>query len=205
MSNWGFWGWLSYICIGISAIMIAVDKAVKGSPEMLKRLSGLLSSALWNYAPLMLIGISAIFLILHQLGVVGAKSEIRPSVVKSQLTQEPQYIKTDLRLQFFGDHRIPYEVSSDNVASWFAYFSPSLAITPMDARGNTVAGGLKVPPNWAIFLALDKPAKFRQAIVTFSNPEVMPVTDVHMANSRAIVISIRGQVPAGVLSIHVIE
>ena len=127
------------------------------------------------------------------------------SVGGVQRTQEPQYIKTDLRLQFFGDQRIPQEVSSDNVASWFAYFSPSLAIIPKDAHGNMVAGGLEVPPNWAIFVALDKPAKFRQAIVTFSNPEIMPITDVHMANSRVIAISTRGQVPAGVLNIHIIK
>jgi hypothetical protein len=123
----------------------------------------------------------------------------------SQRVQELQYIKTDLRLQFFGDRRIPQEVSSNNIASWFAYFSQSLAIIPKDAHGNTLAGGLEVPPNWAVFVALDKPARFRQAVVTFSNPEVMPVTDVHMANSRVIAISTRGLVPAGVLTINVLE
>ena len=138
---------------------------------------------------------------------VGQLNSIRELI--GQKTQGSQDIKTDLktdlRLQFFGDRRIPQEVSSDNVASWFAYFSPSLAITPKDARGNTIAGGLEIPPNWAIFVALDKPAKFRQAIVTFSNPEVMPVIDVHTANSRIIAISTRGQVPAGVLTIKTIN
>jgi hypothetical protein len=118
---------------------------------------------------------------------------------------ELKYIKTNLRLQFFGDHRIPHEVSSDNVACWFAYFSASLSITPMDEKGNVIKGGMQIPPNWAVFVALDKPAKYRQAIVSFSNQEVMPITDTHMANARVIVISTRGQIPAGVLTIQVLE
>lgn len=118
------------------------------------------------------------------------------------LEQEATAIKTGIRLQFFGDRRIPTEVSNDNIAVWFAYFTPSLSITPKDAQGNTIAGGIEVPPNWVIFLLLQKPAVYRQVIVDFSNPQLMPVIDRQMMSVRAIIISTRGQIPAGVLHIH---
>jgi hypothetical protein len=204
MSNWSFWDWLTYTCIGVAALVLALDQAIKGSPVVLGSLSGLLARSTWNYAPLALIGLSSILLVLRQLHVLGAKHEAQRSN-QGERDPEPKSIKTALRLQFFGDYRIPHEISSDNVASCFAYYSPSLSITPKDASGNTIAGGMEIPPNWAIFLALDKPAKFKQAIVSFSNPEVMPITDVHLANSRVIVTSTRGQVPAGVLAIQVVE
>jgi hypothetical protein len=87
-------------------------------------------------------------------------------------TIEPRPIKTVLRLQFFGDHRVPQAISSENIANWFAYFSPSISVTLQ------VPGGFEVPPNWAIFLTLDKPATYRQVITSFSNPEVMPLTEI---------------------------
>lgn len=204
MSKWSFWDWLTYTCIAAAALVLALDQAIKGSPALLGSLSGLLARPSWNYAPLVLIGLSGVLLVLKQLNFLG-KSDTGQNANLSAQDLEPKYIKTTLRLQFFGDYRIPHEVSSDNVACWFAYFSASLSITPMDESGNSIAGGMQIPPNWAIFVALDKPSKFRQAIVTFSNPEVMPVTDTHMANARVIAISTRGQIPAGVLTIQIAE
>ncbi|MCW5590686.1 MAG: hypothetical protein KIS74_01180 [Burkholderiales bacterium] len=203
MSSWSFWDWLTYTCIGIAALVLALDQAIKGSPQLLGAFSGLLVKPSWNYAPLALIALSGVLLVLKQLNVLdpkGTNHHVEPAV-----SDEVGYIKTKVRLQFFGDQRIPHEVSSENVAVWFAYFSASLSITPMDANGKPIDGGMQIPPNWVIFVALDKPAKFRQAIVSFSNPEVMPIVDTHMANARVIAMSTRGQIPAGVLTIEVIE
>jgi hypothetical protein len=204
MSSWSFWDWLTYTCIGVAALVLALDQAIKGSPQLLGNLSGLLAKPSWNYAPLALIGLSGVVFLLKQVGIVGARVA-NHNVQSGAENLDIKYIKTRLRLQFFGDHRIPHEVSSDNVAVWFAYFSASLSITPMDASGKPIDGGMQIPPNWVVFVALDKPAKYRQAIVSFSNPEVMPITDTHMANTRVIAISTRGQIPAGVLSIEVAE
>lgn len=204
MSSWSFWDWLTYTCIGVAALVLALDQAIKGSPLLLGDLSGFLAKPSWSYAPLALIGLSGVLLLLKQLGILSAKSANHNVQLGAQ-NLDVRYIKTRLRLQFFGDHRIPHEVSSDNVAVWFAYFSASLSITPMDASGKPIDGGMQIPPNWVVFVALDKPAKFRQAIVSFSNPEVMPITDTQMANTRVIAISTRGQIPAGVLTIEIAE
>ena len=144
-------------------------------------------------------------LLKEQISIKNKKSKSRHSDQVSQEAPKARYIKTGLCLQFFGDLRIPQEVSSNNVASWLAYFSPSLKVNLKNTQEDTVPGCLGIPPNWVISIALDLPAKFRQAVVSFSNPEVMPITDIHMANSRLLVIATRDQVPAGILNIHVIE
>jgi hypothetical protein len=112
-------------------------------------------------------------------------------------------VKSGVKLQFFGGNKIPTQVSIDNVATWFTYFTPSLSILPKDAKGNTIAGGMEVPPNWVIFVAFDHPVLYGEVRIDFSNPEIMPVMDRQMMNSRVVVISSRGPIPAGVLDIHV--
>lgn len=200
MAKWSFWDWLTYICIWIAAVVLAVDQAIKGSPTMAQGLSGIINSPAWRYAPLMFMVMSGILLLVKQLSHLGSGSTEAANSTSKQSNADLRYIKTNVRLQFFGDHRIPHEVSSDNVCAWCAYFSASIQIH--GPEGEVMFGS---QPNWAIFLVLDKPASFRQAITSFSNPEVMPVIDTHMANSRAIVISTRGQIPAGVLEIHIAE
>jgi hypothetical protein len=131
---------------------------------------------------------------------------IRPStkpiiIVKEQIPS-PQPLPTGIRLQFFGDNRIPTVISRNNVAVNFSYFTPSLSITPQDAKGKAMAGGMQIPPNWVIFLSFDKPAIYTSIAVDFSNPAIMPIIDRQFQGVRAIVVSTRGQVPAGVLDIH---
>jgi hypothetical protein len=58
-------------CIAIAAIIVATDQAAKGSVDLLSRCAGLLARPLWIYARLGLIGASALFILGHQLGVVG--------------------------------------------------------------------------------------------------------------------------------------
>jgi hypothetical protein len=116
-------------------------------------------------------------------------------------TNTVQFVKTVPRLQFFGDQRIPKEISSDNVFSWFAYYSPSLRVTGTNAEGKVISG--ETQPTWAIFITLDTPSAYRQVITVFSNPEVTPQTEVRPSLARSIVITSNAQFPAGVLDIYV--
>jgi hypothetical protein len=127
------------------------------------------------------------------------------SAYRKPATISPTAIRTGIRLQFFGDTRIPQPIDSNNIASWFAYFSPSLSFEFKDKDGKTLDGGTHIPPNWVIYLTLDKPASFKQVVVDFSNPSEMPIIDTQQQNSRAIMVSTRGLMPAGVLDIHVIQ
>jgi hypothetical protein len=201
--KWGFWEWLSYTCIAIAAIILAVDQAVKGSSTTTSYLTGIAGGPIWNYAPAFLVGLSAILIVAQRLGWVGSKTKF-DTEASTHVSSSPTYIRTELRLQFFGDQRTPHEISSVNIATWFAYFSPSITLTPQDASGNPLPGGFEVPPSWAIFITVDIPSSYRQATVRFSNPEVMPITEVRMATTRSIVVTARSQFPAGVLEIAVV-
>ena len=103
MPSWSFWDWLTYICIGVAALVLALDQAIKGSPQLLGNLSGLLAKPSWNYAPLALIGLSGVLILLKQFGIVGAK-DANHNVELAAQNPDIKYIKTGLRLQFFGDH-----------------------------------------------------------------------------------------------------
>jgi hypothetical protein len=115
----------------------------------------------------------------------------------------PLPIKAGIKLQFFGDYRIPVQADATNVGDWFAYFGPSLSIQPLDAAGNPMEGGMAVPPHWVLFIAFDKPVLYRQVVVSFSNSAIAPITEVRLQTSRTIVVMTRNPVPAGVMDIHI--
>lgn len=123
----------------------------------------------------------------------------------ADVQQPVGFVPSRLRLQFFGDDRLPVEISRDNVDSWFAYRSPTMAMTFTDKNGKQRDDGFQVPPNWAIFIVLDKPATYRQVIPTFSNPDVMPFTEIRQSTQKSIVLTARSQFPAGVLEITTTE
>lgn len=203
MSYWGFWEWLTYVCIGIAALVLATDQAVKGSPTMIAHFSGLLKSPYWNYAPLVLIAISALLILGHQTGIIGTK--VQNVGTEQPPLARPSFQKTSLKLQFFGDRRIPIELGSNNVATWFSYYSQSVKVSTQDAQGNEMPGGFEMPPNWVIFAVFDKAADYRQAVAVFSNPELSPPIEVRQTTTRSLVVTVGGMIPAGVLEISIVE
>ena len=203
MKRWGFWDWVTYSCVGVAAIALAVDQAIKGSPRLVGQFSALLDVPAWSYLPLILMVISACVMLLKQLNVLGGEVSVAEEAAQPDSSEASDFLATRVRLQFFGDQRIPHEISSENVAVWFTYFSNSLSIQPLGEDGKPAPGGMAMPPNWVIFLALDRPSNFRQVLVSFSNQEAMPIVDIHMANARVIAISTRGLIPAGVLTVEV--
>lgn len=200
MSNWGFWEWLTYSCIGVAALALASDQAIKGSPEMTKQFSSLLSAPIWNYAPLVLIAVSGILILGHQFGILGSRTKTTEAP-----NEQTQFIETSLRLQFFGDRRTPHDVGQSNVINWVSYYSPSIRMIPRDANGEIIPGTMETSPNWVIFLVFDKPVNYRQTIVNFSNPEIAPPIHVGNETMRSLFIRTDGMIPAGVLSINLVK
>jgi len=62
MSNWSPWDWISYGCLGISAIGLAIAAAPKALHSKLK-FSGILSSTKWSYAPALFFLIATVIFI----------------------------------------------------------------------------------------------------------------------------------------------
>ncbi|MFH1091181.1 MAG: hypothetical protein V1742_06395, partial [Pseudomonadota bacterium] len=84
MSNWGFWNWIAYATLALSAIILA---AIQGSKDMTTTPSWLpefFSKISWNYLPLVLLIISSIIFLVKQFGW------IRPT---SKITNDAQFIK----------------------------------------------------------------------------------------------------------------
>jgi hypothetical protein len=67
MATWGFWEWLTYGCIAIAALMMAVDQGAQRSGSARIFLAPLIQSALWAFAPFALILLSAVLILGHVL------------------------------------------------------------------------------------------------------------------------------------------
>jgi hypothetical protein len=67
MATWGFWEWLTYGCIAIAALMMAVDQGAQRSGSARKFLAPLIQSAWWAFAPFALILLSAVLILGHVL------------------------------------------------------------------------------------------------------------------------------------------
>jgi hypothetical protein len=59
MRDWGFWEWLTYLCIVIAALTIAFDQGLKLSKAR-ERFAALIESTNWAVAPFILILVSAV-------------------------------------------------------------------------------------------------------------------------------------------------
>ena len=55
MVAWGFWEWLTYGCIAIAALMIALDQGVRQSSTAREFLGSIVQSSLWAFTPFVLI------------------------------------------------------------------------------------------------------------------------------------------------------
>ena len=114
-------------------------------------------------------------------------------------------IKTSLKLQFFGDNRIPKDLGSENVRFWWAQFSPSIQVQMYNEKGEKIVPPSGLPghaPNWNVFVTLEKPTTYKQIITTFSHPEALGPTEIQGSTDRSFVFHSFKEVPAGILEIQ---
>jgi hypothetical protein len=113
---------------------------------------------------------------------------------------EPEIIRTNMRIQFYGDERIPTEVYSENISNWYAVWSPSAIIRTLDANGKEV-GYQIFPKTWSIFVLFERPVKYRQLIVLFSSSG-FPSYEVKQQTQRFAIIAVSGNIPNGALEVY---
>jgi len=101
----------------------------------------------------------------------------------------PKELPTQVRLQFFGDTRIPVCVTSENVINWYA----NLTTFHLNGAPHSFC--------WQVFLVFDTPVKYHQVIVTHSHPELAPTLEVKYQTHQCTVVFTNGQIPAGILTI----
>jgi hypothetical protein len=71
MPYWGFWEWLAYTGIWVSAIILAADVGLKMSPDLRKKFDPIITSPLWGFTPLVLLTISGAILLGREIGLIG--------------------------------------------------------------------------------------------------------------------------------------
>lgn len=109
-------------------------------------------------------------------------------------------VNTVLRLQFFGDERIPTSIHEANIANWYVLWTPSATISLGDSNGNSLSNQVIVPKNWTIFVLFEKKTVFREFIVSFASPGLPPY-EVKARSDRFAIVNISGDIPFGVLEV----
>jgi hypothetical protein len=125
--------------------------------------------------------------------------------LNTEIARPSMVIKTGLKLQFYGDHRIPTEVGADNIYHWFALFSPSIGLSYYDKDGNEIVpsgGSPRYGPTWNVFVVLKQPITYGQITTSFSNPEKMGPTQILGQTDRSFIFNTFKEMPAGVLEIR---
>jgi len=117
-------------------------------------------------------------------------------------------LPTSLKLQFYGDHRIPTEIGKENIYYWYAQFSPSVGVIFRDKDGNEIVppgGAPSYRPTWDVFVILDKPTVRRQIQYSFSNPEKMWPAEILGETARSFIFHSVKEIPAGVLDLVAVK
>ena len=113
---------------------------------------------------------------------------------------------TVLRLQFYGDHRVPTAIGiPENVHYWYAQFSPSMDLSFLDKEGNEIVppgGAPHFGPSWNVFVVMERPFLFRQIISIFSNPGKMGPSEIVAQTDRSFIFHSLAQMPDGVLELR---
>lgn len=104
-----------------------------------------------------------------------------------------------IRIQFFGDVRLPAVTRRVNIATWFTYFTPHARFEFKDKDGNVLQTH-ELPKAWAIFLVFDRPTDYRNLTVGFNAPG-LPIYDIMQTGERAALVALRGDPPPGELEI----
>jgi hypothetical protein len=109
-------------------------------------------------------------------------------------------IRSVLRLQFYGDERVPTAIENQNVATWYTLYSPRAAMISTDNATGKKTTVAEIPKSWAIFMTFDRPTTFNEVTVSLSSPG-LPAYDIKQTTTRSVLVTFSSDIPAGTLEI----
>jgi hypothetical protein len=192
MSNWSFWDWVGYACLGIAASGLALGAIGKDNPSLFAGLPSFFLNSRWAYVPIVLFVVGSAILAVRAVYPLASEQQ-SPKIVQSVYAF----------LQFSDSHSIPVEKKTTNVLSWYALFTESIYVDTQDANKKSL-GGFSVPPRWTVFVLFENLARFRQMIATCKGPN-NPTCAVQFTNDRYAIISVVGDVTLSTLEITTIS
>jgi hypothetical protein len=114
-----------------------------------------------------------------------------------------QPIKTSLRLQCYGDDRIPTLLLKENVYHWFTLYSASREVTLVnDQQQALLTTGM--PKTWTILMLFERPALYSETKVLFSGAAPLPPYEVKSHTDRHVLVHFMADLPAGELEIYLV-
>jgi hypothetical protein len=66
MRYWTFWEWVAYAALFVAAMIIAAETGVRIAPDLTAHAPDFMHSAIWGFAPIVLVVGATIILLLHE-------------------------------------------------------------------------------------------------------------------------------------------
>lgn len=203
MKNWGPWDWIAWSSLGLSALASALGQAISSLPDLKNLMPKVFQYPYWNFAPLALFVLSGVVFLSKELGGNDDARNQGAEGLSGVSVREATVSKASLQLQFYGDERVPRQISHQNVINWFAYFSPRILLQQRDVAGKIIPEGtFSSPLSWVIFITFDRPISYRQAVVSYANQDNAPITEVKFSTDRSIVVTTNGPITSTVMDVH---
>lgn len=123
-----------------------------------------------------------------------------PATYRLISSSEARASGASIFLQFSDQHTVPKEIRQTNIRSWYALYTESIYIQPLDQDNKPMPGGTSVPPRWSIFVLFETPANYRQMIATCTGGKSLNCA-VQMSNDRYAIITAIGDVTGATLDV----
>lgn len=128
---------------------------------------------------------------LHSLAVKSDSIRLGSKNETSQLDFLPRAV---LRVKHHGSRATPDELYQENLRSWFSLYSKEVTLKAVMEPGHAPAEGVHFPSDWTFFLKFEKPVKYRQLQVEFSDGISLDVT-CYQQDIDSVIVFIAGPVP----------
>lgn len=162
---------------------------------MMRGLAGVVSSPIWNFAPISLISLSAVLILATHLGWVGRPSELAARAAPPAAIPAAPSPTAGITLRFWGDARAPERLSFGNIFRWY-YLKNIMVVTNAKTRKE------EQKAMGTLFLTFDKPVAINT--VEVSSPDMrLPYYEVKDFNPRSAVIVFMEDLPPGTLVVSV--
>ena len=119
MSHWGFWDWIAYICVGISALGLAIGAVFKENPAMLSSFPRFFGSRIWRYVPIILFTLGTVVLAIKTAVPLFAGNETKIGLEQTTVMPVAASIPTRAKIQFNYGNSDPDTVEKTNI--WRVY------------------------------------------------------------------------------------
>jgi hypothetical protein len=181
MHEWKFWDWMAYVALFICAGVLASDTALHLAPNLTPYIP---QSAVWGFAPLVLLIFATAILLAKALGWIGRGPAKHSGVARP--------IPTSLKLQFDYGDVAPHCINEKNIWRWYA-LAQILRVVGQD-------GTVTPSKFWLLFLVFNEAVDFKDIRISAGRSK-LPLHEVKDSGPRHVFIYFDGNLEGLVLDV----